>query len=163
MQGDGTAATAGSDAADTTETTMTLAKLMTCKNLLDEADVDPDLQRFFVCHHTALNNWLQVTEVKDADYNTIKALAEGRANDFAGFHFIPLASSRFNTHANDPEAYECFAYAYGGVGFGANAARKTRITERSDKKYSVQVFTSESFGATRVEGPKVVKILLKKT
>jgi len=163
VAGDGTVATAGSDSADTTETTLTLAKVMTCKNLLDEADVDPDLERFFVCNFTAINNWLQVTEVKSVDYNTIKALAEGRANSFAGFTFIPLASTRFNAHTVDTACYECFAYAKGGVGYGAAANRKTRIAEDPGKRFSVRVYSSASFGATRIEGPKVVKILIKKT
>jgi len=37
------------------------------QELLDEADVDPDLQRFFVAT-IGTEQWLQVTEVKDADY-----------------------------------------------------------------------------------------------
>lgn len=158
VQGDGTVATAGSDASDTTETGLTLTKLFTCKELLDGAEVDPDRQRFFVTNAHNLNALLNTTEVKSADYNTVKALAKGEIDTFMGFKFIQ--SERLATHGTDTACIRSYAFAGDAIALGMGAEVITRVTERADKSYSVQVYLAMTLGAVRREGPAVVEILL---
>lgn len=159
VDGDGTLVSAGSDHSDTTETALTIAKLLTCKELLDGAEVDPDRQRFFLTNAYNICQLLNTTEVKSSDYNTVKALAQGQIDTFMGFKFIQ--SERLTANSTDSSCKECYAFAGDAVVLAVGQDPVARITERDDKNYSTQVYYSMSLGATRVEGPAVVSILLK--
>lgn len=171
IRSDGTVETAGSDHTAATATALTIAKLLTCKQLLDEGDIDPERQRYFVTNPYNINQLLNTTEVKSADYNTIKALAQGQINTFMGFKFIMLQNyqNTIKGHLADcdqetaGEAVECYAWAQGAVKLGVGRDVTTRIDIRVDKRMSVQPYCKMSFGAVRVEGPAVVEIALKKS
>ena len=166
----GAVATAGSNHTAATSTGLTIAKLLTCKQLLDEGDIDPERQRYFVTNPYNINILLNTTEVKNSDYNTVKALAQGDIDTFMGFKFLMLQNYIDTTkgHLRDSEAetadeaVECYAWAQDAIKLGVGKEIVTRITERADKRYSVQPYVKMSFGATRVEGPAVVEISLKK-
>ena len=134
-------------------TGLTLAKLLSTKEILDSAEVDPEEPRYLV--HTAkqATDLLNTTEIKSADYNTVKALAEGRIDTFMGFKFI--RSQRLT--ASGTSRY-CLAYASSGLGFAVGQEIVTDIGPRRDKGNSTQVYLSMTFGATRIEDAKVVQI-----
>lgn len=134
---------------------MTLAKLLEAKEMLDAADVDPDEPRYIVLSPQEMTALLNTTEVKSADYNSVKALVQGQLNSFMGFEFI--LSNRLGV-ASDGDRY-CYAWARSGMALAMGQDIVTRITERDDKSYSTQVFVSGTFGATRVEDEKVVRII----
>jgi hypothetical protein len=102
-----------------------------------------------------LTDLLNITQVTDADFNTVKALVEGKVDTFMGFKF--LRCERLTTDGSGDR--QVIAWAEDGLLLAqGNNMNKTRITERDDKSYSVQVFRSEMFGATRMEEEKVVEI-----
>jgi len=156
----GTVEPPGTDCQAGTETGLTIAKLLTCKQLLDQADIDKDRQRYFITNPANIATLLNTTEVKSSDYNTVKALAQGDIDTFMGFKFI--MSNRLPV-GNDPGSTVCYAWAQDAVVFAVSEEPIVRITERADKNYAVQVYVEMSIGATRVEGPAVVKIELKTT
>lgn len=158
VQGDGTVQTAGSAPGDTTETGLTIAKLLTCKQLLDDAEIDPARQRYFVTNPYNINQLLNTTEVKSSDYNTVKALAMGQIDTFMGFKF--LMSTRLKVDATDTGCTNCYAFTQDAIVLAVSAEPTVRVSERADKNYSTQVYVEMSLGATRVEGPAVVEILL---
>jgi hypothetical protein len=158
VESDGTIATAGSDWSNTTETGLTIAKLLTCKQLLDDADIDPARQRYFVTNPYNINQLLNTTEVKSSDYNTVKALAMGQIDTFMGFKF--LMSTRLVADDTDTGATKCYAFAQDSIVLAISEEPTVRISERDDKNYSTQVYVEMSIGATRVEGPAVVGITL---
>lgn len=170
VDSDGTVATAGSNHTAATSTALTIAKLLTCKQLLDEGDIDPERQRYFVTNPYNTNQMLNLTEVKSSDYNTVKALAHGQIDTFMGFKFIMLQNYMDATkgHLRDSEqetadeAVECYAWAQGAVKLGVGKEIETNVTIRNDKRMAVQPYCKMSFGAVRVEGPAVVEISLKK-
>lgn len=170
VDSDGTVVTAGSNHSAATSTALTIAKLLTCKQLLDEGDIDPERQRYFVTNPYNIAQLLNTTEVKSSDYNTVKALAHGQIDTFMGFKFIMLQDYKDATkgHLRDSEAetadeaVECYAWAQGAVKLGVGQDITTRVTERADKRYALQPYLAMSFGAVRVEGPAVVEISLKK-
>ena len=159
VESDGSIAAAGSDWSNTTETPLTIAKLLTCKQLLDDAEIDEDRQRYFLCNPYNLNQLLNTTEVKNADYNTVKALAQGYIDTFMGFKF--LKSTRLPVDDTDTGATKCAAFASNAIVLAVAEEPSVSISVRNDLLDSIQVFSTLSIGATRVEGPAIVPILLK--
>ena len=158
IESDGTIATAGSDWSDTTETPLTIAKLLTCKQLLDDAEIDESRQRYFLCNPYNLNQLMNTTEVKSADYNTVKALAQGYVDTFMGFKFIK--STRLSADDTDTGATKCYAFAQDAIVLAVAEEPTVSIDVRPDLLNSTQIFSTLSIGATRVEGPAVVGITL---
>lgn len=135
---------------------LTLTKLLEAKEILDDKEVDEDEPRFIVVTAAQITNLLNTTEVKSADYNTVKALVNGQIDTFLGFKFVRISSSILEGDGSDTRYV--IAFAKNGLGLAIAADIKTRITERADKSYSTQVFASMGIGATRVDGDKVVRI-----
>ena len=171
IDSDGTIATAGSNHTAATSTVMTIAKLTTGKTLLDEGDIDPSRQRYIVLNPHNINTMLTTTEIANADYNTVKALAQGQIDTFMAFKFLMLQNFQdaIKGHLRDSEqetadeAVECYMWAQGAVKLGVGKDITTRVSERADKRYSIQTYVAMSFGAVRQEGPAVVEISLKKS
>lgn len=135
-------------------TGLTIAKLRSAAEILNSNDVDPDIPRCLAFSAQQLTNLLATTEVTSSDFNTVKALVEGKVDEFMGFKFI--RSERLTTDANGDR--QIIAWAMDGLLLAQGSNNVSRITERADKSYSVQVFRSEDFGATRMEEDKVVEI-----
>src|SRR5690606_11910239 len=66
----------------------TLQKWLQMKEIIDSSDVDPDEPRFLIITAKQVTNVLTTTEIKSADYNSVKALSEGRIDTFLGFKVI---------------------------------------------------------------------------
>ena len=132
---------------------LTLAKLISAKEILDGNDVDPDEERYMVLGSKQVTNLLNTTEVKSADYNSIKALVQGDIDSFMGFKF--LRSERL---AIASTTRTCFAFTASAMGLGIGADVKTQIDVRPDKSYAHQVYLSFVAGATRVQDECVVEV-----
>ncbi len=136
---------------------LTLAKLITAKELLLTSEAinedDPQDALFMVVTAQQLSNLLNTTEVKNADYNTVKALVQGSVDTFMGFKFIrsqrlsKVGTSRF-----------CYGFCKSGVVLGIGKDMTNRVTERSDKCFAVYPYAMMSLGAVRTEEAKVVEI-----
>lgn len=133
---------------------MNLDKLLEAKEILDLADVDPDLPRHIVLSPAQITSLLNTTEVKNADFNTVKALAQGQIDSFLGFQFH--MTNRLTKSGNERT---CFAFAGDGIKLAVGKDVMSKIDERADKSYSTQVYYCATFGATRMEEEKVVQIL----
>ena len=159
IQATGAIVTAGSDFTAVTGTPLTISKLLTCKQLLDDAEIDEERQRYFVANPYNINQFMNQTEVKSSDYNTSRVLAEGRIDSFLGFDFI--RSTRLPADDTDTDATRCFAFAQDAIVMATPQDARVSIDLRPDLMNSIQIFSELSVGATRVEGPAVVQILLK--
>ena len=135
---------------------LTVAKLLDAKKKLDLKDVDPSIPRFVVCGATQISDLLNTTEVKNSDYNTVKALAMGQVDSFLGFKFI--MSNRLNFDASNTDDRLVFAFTKDAIKLAVGKDVTARISERDDKSYSTQVYYCMSIGATRMEEEKVVQI-----
>lgn len=134
-------------------TGLTLAKLLSAKEIIDSSDVDPEEARYVVCSAKQITDLLNTTQVTSSDYNTVRALASGQIDTFLGFKFI-----RSQRLAIATTIRSCLAYTESALGLAVGADITTRISERDDKNYATQVFLSMVIGATRVEDEKVVEI-----
>jgi len=135
-------------------TGLTIAKLRSAAEILNANDVDPDIRRYLAFSAQQLTNLLATTEITSSDFNTVKALVEGKVNEFLGFTFV--RSERLTLDSNSDR--QIIAWAEDGLLLAQGSNNITRIAERADKSHSVQVFRSEDFGATRMEEDKVVEI-----
>ena len=157
VQSTGAVAAAGTAHATGSETALTIAKLLTCKELLDDAEIDDERQRYFLTNPHNLNQLMNTTEVKSSDYNTVKALAQGYVDTFMGFKFIK--STRLVVGA-DTDCRRSYAFAQDAIVLAVAEEPTVSIDLRPDLLNSTQVYSTLSIGATRVEGPAVVSIEL---
>jgi hypothetical protein len=133
---------------------LTIDKLLKAKETLDSADVDDATPRFVAVTAKQVTNLLSTTEVKSADYNTVKALVQGEIDTFLGFRFI--RTERLTEDGNGNR--QAIAWAQDGVALAVGKEPVARIVERPDKNHATQVFYSMAIGAARLEEAKVVAI-----
>ena len=135
-------------------TGLTIAKLISAKETLDAANVDPDEARVLVCSAKQISDLLGTTQITSSDFNSVKALVQGDIDTFMGFKFI--RSERLGTDSNGNRQVLAFTNTSMGLALGKDI--QTKISERADKNYSTQVYLCMTIGATRVEDEKVVEI-----
>lgn len=135
---------------------LTISKLLDAKEILDNYDVDEDEPRFIAVTGTQLKDLLNTTEVKSADYNTVKALVKGEIDTFCGFKFIKLSTSILDTDTNSYR--RVIAWAKNGLGLGIWRDMTNKIDELPGKHYATQVYAAMDIGTTRLDMDKVVEI-----
>lgn len=131
---------------------MTVAKLRTAKQLLDEAEVG-DEPRYIAVTAEQINDLLGETEVTSSDYNTVKALVAGEVNTFMGFNFI-----RTERLTKSSTTRSCLAWSRSGLLLAVGIDIMTDIDVRKDKSLATQIYACATFGATRMYEEKVVEI-----
>lgn len=130
---------------------LNVAKLIAAKQKLDAGDIDESIPRFIAWNARQAASLLADTRATSGDYNTIRALVRGEIDTFLGFKF--LRTERIGLDANSYD--KVLFWAQDGILLGVGKDTMTRISERDDKNYATQVFTSMSIGATRMEEKKV--------
>lgn len=133
---------------------LSIDKLLMAKELLDSADVDDATPRFVAVTARQVTNLLTSTEVKSADYNTVKALVRGELDTFLGFKFIRTERLAKDVDGNR----QVVAWVQDGVALAIGREPVARIAERADKNYATQVYYSMAIGAARLEEAKVVAV-----
>ncbi|RLC74826.1 MAG: hypothetical protein DRJ03_31265 [Chloroflexi bacterium] len=158
MNGDGTITELGTLASSGTETDITLAKILAMMNLFNEEDVDVDIAKYWCVSPREIQVMLDITEIGSADYNTVKTLVAGKVDSFMGFKWI--WSTRLPLDVATEDTTRTFAWAEDGIILGSAESITSRITERDDKNYSIQVYSEMSCGAIRLDGDKVHEALM---
>lgn len=156
-------------------TGLTLAKLLSAKELLDSNEIEDDAEyerigqtpnsrgdavngyveprRVIVCSAKQLTNLYGTTEIKSVDYNNVKALAQGAIDTFLGFKFV-----RSERLAKSGTTRYAVAYSKKVIRLGIGKDVVTSIDKLPSKNMSVQVYARMSIGAVRVEDEGVVEI-----
>lgn len=132
---------------------MTLAKLLEAQEIKGLADVDEDEKWYMAISPKQLTNLLNTTEVKSADYNSVKALVKGEINEFMGFEFV--RTNRLLTTGN---MRRCAAWCKSGLYLAEPKNVTTDIGPRRDKNNATQIFVTMNLGAVRMEEVKVIEI-----
>lgn len=153
---------------------MSPQRVRQAKFLFDAQDVDPDEERFMIASAAAIKNMLRYVEVTSADYNTVKALAEGAIDTYLGFKWI--MSNRLPRILRpspleivyqpvqgiaDQNDRLCIAFARQGIGLAIQEDVLAEIAKRPDMSFATQVYMEMVMGATRIEEPKVVILPVK--
>ena len=128
---------------------LTVAKLISAKEILGVGDVDEEAGLTAAINPAGLTDLLSSTQITSSDYNTVKALAMGQLDTFMGYKFIK---------SNLVTAGKAIIWQKNSIGIAVISEPFVRISERPDKNYSWQVFIEMDMGATRVEEAGVVEI-----
>jgi hypothetical protein len=133
-------------------TGLTVVKLLQTNELLEGADLEDEAPRVLACTAQQLTNLLNSTEVKSADYNTVKALVDGKIDTFMGFKFVKIKRlTKVSTTRT------CVAWVKGAIKRFIGE-RFSDISKRSDLSYATQIYSAWNFGAVRVYDEGVVQI-----
>jgi hypothetical protein len=135
-------------------TGMTLAKWLAALEIINGNDVDPSEEKFLLIGSGELADLLNTTEIKNADYNSVKALVQGQIDTFLGCKVI-----RTERLANDgSNTRYCMLYTKSGIGLAVGRDVTSRIDELPTNHYAKQLYFSMAMGASRLEEDKVVEI-----
>lgn len=139
----------------TTASNLTVGKLRKAASIIksNEAVEDGEMMVAAVAQ-SQIDSLLRTTEVTSSDYNTVKALVAGTVDTFMGFRFVrtqllPIDGSNIRS---------CIFFAMSGLLLSTGLEVTTDVGPRRDKRNSVQVYVCGSFGATRMEEKKVVRV-----
>jgi len=157
INGDGTITSLGTLASVKTVADINLAKIESMLRLFHDEDVDEDIPLYWAVSPKSVEDMLQLTQIGSAEYNTVKALAEGKVERFSGFQFF--WTTRLTKDAATSTAYRSIAWAQDGIIWGSSYGVESRIDERTDKSYTTQVYSRMNGGAVRMDGDKVHECL----
>jgi len=133
-------------------TGLTLAKLITANQILEDADLEDDSPRVLCVTAEQLTNLLNTTQVQDADFNTVRALASGTVDSFMGFKFVKIKRlPKVGTTRS------CPGWVKGAIK-RIKGAMWSSIDKRADLSYSTQIYSAWHLGSTRVYDEGVVQI-----
>ena len=133
---------------------MTLAKLVTCLERFNLNDVDQDENKNMVVGSKQVSDMLKLTEVNSADFNTVRALVDGKVVSYLGFQMI--LSNRLATNGSSER--QCFAWVKPAILFSIAKDITVDIGPRRDLNGLTQVQTKGTWGATRMEEKGVVEV-----
>ena len=135
---------------------MTMAKLREARKILRAADIDVDEDLYLAISADKIDDLFAEsgTPIISVDYNEKKPLVEGSISYFMGFNLIH--TERLGNDSNDNQ--QVMAWAKSGVGLSIGQNIETKISERPDKNYSMQVYAQMSLGATRIIDNHIVEI-----
>jgi hypothetical protein len=145
---------------------LTLAKLIEAKRQALAFHNDMGAEQWYIIINSAgLADLLNTTEVKSADYNTVKALVAGDVDTFLGFKFIQWEGYVLNgtnvmrgtgggSEVVDMFPVFCKSSVINAVGMNVT----TRVVERQDNSFNWYAYARAMYGATRMQLNKVLKI-----
>lgn len=139
--------------------TMDLGKMLAMMTLFNKDDVDPSIEKYWAVSPDDINAMLDLEEVGSSDYNTIKALQQGKVDTYMGFKFI--WSNRLLKDAATSTGWRTFAWAQDGIILAKIGDITTRIDERTDLSYLTQIYSRMDLGSVRMEGAKVHECITK--
>lgn len=132
---------------------ISLTKLLDVKELFDAAEV-PESDRFFAIGAAQLRELLNISEIKSADYNTLRALAAGQMGSFLGFNFILT-----NRLVLSSTTRYCLAWQRSGILLASSGGMVTDIDKVKTKVgMPWQLYADISCGATRMEEELVAEV-----
>ena len=133
-----------------------IGQLLEGKRMLMENEVDLDNDQIFMAitaeQHEDL---LGMSQIQTIDSNSTKVLVDGQVRSFLGINFI--TTQRLDTSV--AASQDCPMWAKSGMHLTVWNDITTKVEERADKSFATQVYVKGTFGATRLELGKVVKVV----
>lgn len=135
---------------------LTIGKLRQAQYLLDDAEVDEDDPRTVFLSAKQRQDLLRTTEMTSSDYNTVKALVDGKINSFLGFTFRRV-NKNFLPYNSGSDVRKVVIFTRSGMMF-TDAGKRSYMDVRADKSHALQIRSTTAVGATRMEEVKVLTI-----
>jgi hypothetical protein len=131
---------------------LTLAKIIEAAEKLNDAEV-PEEGRYLAVSSKALSAMFNQTKVTSADFNTVKALANGTLNSYMGFEI--KRTSRLPKVGN---IRECYAWHRDAMVLVEPTQLFVDVGVRRDKHVDTQVYVEGNWGALRRQDEGVVVV-----
>lgn len=142
------------------ESNLTVGKLRHALSMLQKAEAWSEERRAYgdelvlACTSSQINSLLQQDEVTSYDYNTARALAEGKIDTFMGFRIIRTEQLPISSGIRS-----CLAWVKSRAQFGIWDDFKVKLSVRDDLDEALQIRAKFACGATRLQEEAFVKIL----
>ena len=140
---------------------MTLAKMLIMAQIFNQEDVEPDIRKYWAVTPKDVSDMLDLTEVGSADFNTVKALVQGKVEFYMGFNFFWI--NRLTNDTTDASTTRTIAWAEDGIILGQAKSMSSSLDPRHDLRNALQIYSVMSNNAVRFEGAKVHECLNKNT
>lgn len=116
--------------------------------------------RSLLINAKALRNFLQETEVASSDFNTVRALASGKVDNYMGFDIITMEdrSGEGGIPLNTTNQRNCFAFHRDAVGLAMTGGPKSSVDWIPEKK-SWLITSGVTAGAVTVDTDGVIDVL----
>ena len=143
---------------------LTVAKLRRALDMLMQSEAWSEDRRAYgdelvlACSGSQISALLRSQEVTSYDFNTVRALAEGRVDSFLGFRIIRTELLPIDA---DSGQRTCLAWVKSKAQFGIWDDFRVKISVRDDLEETLQVRAKFACGATRLQEEAFVKILCK--
>lgn len=154
------------ESGSTANSNLTIGKLRKVVDMLKTAEaVEEDELINGVVAQSQLTALLRTTEVTNQDFNSVKALVEGKVDTFMGIKFTRTQKTQLDSgnggHGSTTSgtSRHCVFFPVRGMLMALAQDIMTRVTERADKNYAVQVYVNGSFNATRMWEEQVVEVV----
>jgi len=132
---------------------LTVPKLARSKKILLSGEVDMDEPLTLAYAAQQMEDLLNLTQVTNADYNSVKALVRGDVNSFMGYEFVHTELvEKVSTTRKVP------VWAKSGILVAISPDIETAVERRWDKRGNVYVYAAAGAGSTRMQEPKVIEI-----
>lgn len=138
-----------------TNSGLTVAKLIEAKRIFRHYHVDIENDPLtLVIGSTQESDLLKQAQVVSTDFNPQAVLVDGRVTRFLGFDIV--VSERLTVSSN---VRKCLAFPKSGMYLGMWKDMQNRVTIRDDLSgQPYQLWTSTSYGATRLEPGRMIEI-----
>lgn len=133
-------------------TGLSVTKLRAAAKILNAFEV-PETERFCACTAAQINDLLGDSNVTSQDTNTVRALVDGKVEQFMGFTFV-----RTEKMPKSSTTRKVACYHRTGMVLGSWLDLKTSIDILPGKHFSAQIYAGQSYGSTRLEEKKVVEV-----
>ncbi|MFI3244641.1 MAG: phage capsid protein, partial [Akkermansia sp.] len=139
---------------------LSVAKLRNALNMMQRAEAWNEERRAYgdelvlACTSSQINALLQEPEVSSFDYNSVRALAEGKIDTFMGFKIIRTEQ----LPVDDDGIRSCLAWVKSRAQFGIWDDFKVKLTVRDDLDEALQIRAKFACGACRLQEEAFVQI-----
>lgn len=149
------------DSGSAVDSNLTVAKLRKALAMLHKAEAWNEERRAYgdelvlACTGSQIDSLLREPQVSSYDYNTVRALAEGKVDTFLGFRIIRTELLPLDTETGERS---CLAWVKSKAQFGIWDDFKVKISVRDDLDEALQIRAKFACGATRLQEEAFVKI-----
>lgn len=141
-------------------TNLTVAKLRAARKILMQNNVDLSKEQIYCAINAAAHDSLLAeVQIISKDFNDTPVLVEGRVNRFLGINFILTELVTNGTDDQSGTSTQIPLWVKSGLYMGVWSDIQTDVSERKDLQgIPMQAYVKATFGATRLEEKKIVKI-----
>lgn len=142
------------------DTGLNHTKLLKAREILAKGNVDLDMEELYIAiTEREVTNLFGYNFTTSTEFVEGRPVSTGKLPPLYGFNFIPFSSQTFTKLgllANGVASLPVWVKS--GMHLGLWKDRTTRVRERDDKEFNVQIYMDEFMGATRLQESKVVRV-----